>query len=160
MFELCEDLLDGIEVGAVRRQEQEAGPSGADCGPDGSILVAGEIVHDDDVAWPERGAELLLDPGRERGSVDWLVKDEGCVDPVATQGGNEGHCLPVAVRHLGMEPLAYRRPPTQRRHVGLGPGLIDEDEAPGVRSGLILLPLLAPPGDLWAQLFGRQHAFF
>lgn len=160
MFELCEDLLDGIEVRAVGRQEQEAGTSGADCGPDGSVFMAGEIVHDDDVAGRERGTQLLLDPSREGCSVDRLIEDERSIDPVAAQGGDEGHRLPVAIRHLGIEPLADRRPTAKRCHVGLGPGLIDEDEAPGVRSGLILLPLLAPPGDLWAQLFGRQHAFF
>jgi hypothetical protein len=59
-----------------------------------------------------------------------------------------------------MEPLADRSPTAQRRHVGLGPSLVDEDEAPGVRPVLAFLPLLAPPGDLWTQLFGRQHAFF
>ena len=49
---------------------------------------------------------------------------------------------------------------TQRRHVGLGPGLVDEDLAPGVGPAVVLLPLLAPAGDPGLQLFGRQHTFF
>ena len=122
--------------------------------------MAGEIVHDDDVAGRERGTQLLLDPSRERGGVNRLIEDKGRVDPVAAQGSDEGHRLPMAKRHLGMKPFADRRPTTQRCHVGLGPGLVDKDEAPRIRPALVFLPLLAPPCDLGAQLFGRQHAFF
>jgi hypothetical protein len=39
--------------------------------------VAGEIVHDDDVAWRERGTQLLLDPSREGRSVDRLIEAKG-----------------------------------------------------------------------------------
>ena len=160
MFELGEDLLDRIEVGAIWWQEQEARTSGPDRLPDGRSLVAGEIVHDDDVAFAKRRAELLLDPCGKADGVDRLIEDEGRVDPVAAQRGNEGHCLPVAVGHLGVEPLAFGRPAPQRSHVGLGPGLVDEDEATGIRPPLIFLPLLAPSSDLWSQLFGGKNAFF
>ena len=160
MFELGEDLLDRVEVGAVGWEEQEARASRADGGPDGGFLVAGEIVEDDDIAWLQRRTELLFDPCGEAGAVDRLIEDEGGIDPVTTQRGDEGHRLPVTVRHLGMEPLADRRPAPQGRHVGLGPGLVDEDEAPGIRQGLELLPLLAPPGDLRPQLLGGKNAFF
>jgi hypothetical protein len=30
------------------------------------------------------------------------------------------------VRHLGLNALTARRPAPQRRHIGFGPGLIDE----------------------------------
>jgi hypothetical protein len=35
--------------------------------------------------------------------------------------------LPVTMRHRGFDPLAARRPSLQRRHVGFGPGLVDEN---------------------------------
>jgi hypothetical protein len=44
------------------------------------------------------------------------------------QGGKEGHRLPVAVGGFGLEPLSAQAPSAQRRHIGLGPALIDEDE--------------------------------
>jgi hypothetical protein len=56
----------------------------------------------------------------------------------------------MAIRHFGMEALPFGCPATQRRHVRFCPGLVDENEPPGVNPALILLPLLAPPGDLGA----------
>lgn len=159
-FELGEDLFDRVEIGTVGREEQQPRALGPDRGPDGRPLVAGEVVHDDDVARPQRRAELLLDPCGEGRCVDRLIEDVGRIDPVAAQRGNEGHRLPVAVRDFGVEPLADRRPPTQRRHVRLGPGLIDEDEPPRIRPALELPPLLAPPDDLRPQLLGGKNAFF
>ena len=50
--------------------------------------------------------------------------------------------------------------PTQRRHVGLAPGLVDKDGVPCVRFGPVILPLLAPASDPGLQRFGRQHALF
>ena len=160
VFEFGEDLFDGVEVWAVRREEHQARAACPDGGADGGVLVAGEVVEDDNVAGCQCRAKLLLDPGGEACSVDRLIEDAGRIDPVAAQGGDEGHGLPMAIGHLGMQPLALWRPAAQRGHVGLGPGLIDKDEAAGIRSALELLPLFASPGDLGAQLFGGQHAFF
>lgn len=44
MLKLSEDLLDRINVGAGR-QEQEARASGSDRGADGRLLMAGEVVE-------------------------------------------------------------------------------------------------------------------
>jgi hypothetical protein len=41
-------------------------------------------------------------------------------------------------------------PSPERRHIGLGPGLIDEDEALGIGAALIGAPLLAPALDVFA----------
>jgi hypothetical protein len=37
-------------------------------------------------------------------------EDEGRLYPVVSQRGEEGHCFQVAVKHVGMKPLADRRP--------------------------------------------------
>ena len=44
------------------------------------------------------------------------------------------------------------------RHVGLGPGLVGEDQASGINPVLILLPLGAPSGDVGAILFAGGQA--
>jgi len=46
-------------------------------------------------------------------------------DAIMAQRGNEGHGLPVIVRHLAFEEPAALAPTTQRRHVGLGPSLVE-----------------------------------
>jgi hypothetical protein len=46
------------------------------------------------------------------------------------------------------------------RHVGLGPGLVDEDEAPRINPALILLPLNPPARYVGAILLDGVQAFF
>ena len=160
VFEFGEDLLDRIKVGAVRRQEQQLGSGIADRLSDGGPFVAPEIIHDDDVARRERGHEAVLDIIGEALTVDRLVQHAWGIDPVTAERCEEGHRAPMTIGHFGMEPLAHRCPPSQRRHVGLRPGLIDEDQASRIKPALIFLPLLAPPGDRGSELFGGQYAFF
>jgi len=160
MFELGEDLLDRVEVGAVWRQEQQARAGASDRLADGGPLVAAQIIHDDDVARFECRDQELLDVIGEALAVDRLVEHAWCVDPVAAKRCEEGHRAPVAIGHLGMKSPPLGCPATQRGHVRLGPGLIDEDQALRIKPGLIFFPLFAPPCDLWAKLFGGQYAFF
>jgi len=148
----------------TRRRPGAAGPRGVtpgpDRSPDGGLRVAGQVIEDDNVACAKRWTELLLDPLRESRAIDRLIEDEARVDLVAAQGGDESHRLPMAIRHFGMEPLAFGCPPWQESDVGLRPNFIDKDEARAIRPSLIRLPLLAPPGDLGPQLFGVKNAFF
>ena len=54
MFELGEDLFDGIEVGAVGRQEDEVGAFGSDDGAAAFPLWLPRVIQDDDIAGGER----------------------------------------------------------------------------------------------------------
>jgi hypothetical protein len=45
-------------------------------------------------------------------------------------------------------------------HIGLGPGLIDEDQPLRVEPALIPLPALTPPFYVGPVLLGRVQAFF
>ena len=64
-LELGEGVLDRIEVGLVGRQVEQAGAGRLDHLAHLRPLVAGQIVHDDDVAWPQVRHEDLLDIGLE-----------------------------------------------------------------------------------------------
>src|SRR5271169_2622792 len=109
-FELGEDLLDGVEVGGVFRQEDEAGSDVPDRLPHRSSLVGAEIVEDHDVARLQRRHEELFDIGVEALAVDGPVEQAGRIDAVVAQGGEESRGLPLAVRDLVDEPLAPWRP--------------------------------------------------
>lgn len=122
--------------------------------------MAAEIVHDDDVAGGERWHKELLHPGGKTQAVDRPIEDAWCIDPVMPERGQEGQRAPMAKGGAGNQFLSSRGPSTDRRHVGLGPGLIDEHEAPGIKPPLILLPLLAPARDLRPQLFDGEQRFF
>ncbi len=68
--------------------------------------------------------------------------------------------MPTAVRHLGEEPLPLPAATVAARHIGLGPGLIDEDQARGVDPVLILLPARPPAGHVRTILLAGVQGFF
>lgn len=126
----------------------------------GLALVRAEVVHDDDVTRSEGRDENLLDIEAEAVAVDRAVDEPWRLDPVMTQGRQEGHGLPAAMRHLGRQALAARRPSPERRHISLGPGLVEEHQAGSVDPALIRLPLQAPPRDVGTiTLAGDQRLF-
>ena len=136
VFDLGEGLLDRIEVGRVGRQIPQPRTRGVDEASERGRLVAAEIIHDDDVAGLEDRNELLLDIGPEAFAVDWAVEDARGRELIAAQGAEEGQRPPVAMRRETAHPTALGPPSAQRRHAGLDPGLVDEDQTPRVETGL------------------------
>ena len=76
------------------------------------------------------------------------------------QCGEEGQRPPAAVRRLGDQPLASRRAAMGSRHVGLGPGLVDEHQTGRIKPPLILSPLCPPPRHVGTILLAGVQAFF
>ena len=159
-LELGEDLLDGIEIGTIGRQEEELGADGAQGGSHGDTFVAAEIVHDHDVAGLEGWQQELVDPGEEADAIDGAVEQTGRGNAVVSEGGEEGHRRPAAVRRLGGERLSPAGPTVAPGHVGLGPGLIDEHQPARIDAVLVLLPPRPPTGDVRPILLAGEQAFF
>lgn len=155
-FELGEHHLDGVEIGAIRRQEQQAGPDLTDGLPGFLSLVASQIVEDDDVALCQRWDERLLEPG----GIDRAVQNQRRHDAVVPQPSQEGQRLPMAVGNLGQIGLATRTPAAGPGHVGLHPGLIDEDQALWINPVLMSLPACPEPGQLRPILLLGHQRFF
>ena len=126
----------------------------------GLSLVRAQIVHDDDVTVPQRRNQNLLDVEKEGLAVDRSLDEPRSGDAIVAQSGHEGHGLPAAVRHLGFEALTARRPAPQRRHIGLGPGLVDEHQPSGIDPIPILGPLRPPAGDIGTILLGGNQRLF
>ena len=126
-LELGEDLLDGVEVGGVFGQEDEAGSDSSDGLPHPLALVGAEIVEDHDVARLERRDKELFDIGVEALAVDGPVEQARRIDAVIAKSGKERRGFPLALRDLVDEALSLRRPAAKPGHVGLGPRLVDED---------------------------------
>lgn len=118
-FELGEDLFDRIEIRTIGRQKDHSGTDRTN-GPASSIaLVAAEIVEHDDIASLKCRNQELLDIGLETASVDRSVEYAACRDPVVTQSGEKGQCLPVNVGDLGPQSLTFATAAVRARHVGL-----------------------------------------
>ena len=137
-----------------------ARPAIARASANGAALVAAEVVHEDDVARREGWEENLLDVGAEACAVDRSLDDAGRGEPVATQRRQKGEGPPFAERRFGEEAFAPGASAMGARHVGLGPGLVDEDKPPRIDRRLTRSPLLTPPGDVRPVLFGGAKAFF
>ena len=160
MLELGEDLFDRVQVGRIFRQEEEFGAGRSDELAHGLALVTAEIVDDDDVALPQRGDKDPLDIGSKALAVDWPLDQPWRIDPVEAERGQEGRRFPTAVRDFGYQSLTTRCPSTQRRHIGLGPSLVNEDQALRFDAILILGPLRAPPRHGRTIALASHHAFF
>ena len=95
VLELGEELLDGIEIGTVGRQEEHVGAGLADGAAGGLALVAAEIVEDDDVTLGQRWGENLLGIKRKELAVDRAIDDERRIDAVVSERADEGQGLPM-----------------------------------------------------------------
>ena len=74
------------------------------------LLVGGQIVHDDDIAFFEGWDELGLDIGFEDSAVHRRIDDEGRGEGAATQSGDKGLGLPMAEKGFGPEaPSPFRQ---------------------------------------------------
>ena len=159
-FELGKNLLNGIEVWAVGRQEEEPGADRSDDFAHGLRLVTSKIVDDDDVSGTKRRQQELFDIGEKALPIDRPVEHARGLDTVAAQRRQESECSPVALRHLGQEPVPTRRPPAQTCHVGLGPGLVDEDQPGWIKPALMRFPAPALSRHVGAILLGCEEGFF
>jgi hypothetical protein len=66
----------------------------------------------------------------------------------------------MAVRGEAAQALSPRSPAAQRSHVGLDPGLVDEDQPCGIEAALPRSPALASAGDIGPRLFKGEQRFF
>ena len=160
MFEFGEDLLDGVEVGAVGRQKEHVSSCGPDCGSGRFAFVATQVVEHDDVALAEVRGQHLLDIGREEFAVDWAVDHPWRVNAIMAKRGDEGQGLPISVRNVRRQASAPGPPTAQRLHVGLDPGFIDENEALRIDARLSRFPASALARDVWTCLLRGDDRFF
>lgn len=162
-FEFGEGHFDGIQIGAVRRQEQEPRTPFLEDGLGLFAFMAGEIVEDHHVAALKRWSQLGFDIFLEDFSVHRPVDHPRCGQAVMAECGYEGLRSPVAEGCLHLEALAPTRTPPQARHLGRGASFVDKDQP--FRALLhpwlaVCRPYTPCPHDISAIGFGRQQRFF
>jgi len=150
----------GVEVGRVGRQGREPGAGCEDCTACRPSPMAAEVVENDDVSRAEHRQQELLDVGAEDHPVDGAVDDARGGERIGSEGGKKGERAPAAVGREALQPLSLDAPAAHRGHVGLDPGLIDEDEALRVEMADRASPARAPPGDVGAMLLTGECGFF
>ncbi len=101
-FEFSKRHFDGVEIGSVRRQEQEPSPAFGKCGFGVDRVVRLEIVENDDIAACQRRSELRFDMEIKGTAVHRTWNDPWCRQARTPQTGNE--------RLVGPNPRAVPHP--------------------------------------------------
>jgi len=126
----------------------------------GFAFVTAEVVCQHDVAWQKRWHENLFNVDQETLAIDGTVEQPRRLDAIMSERGDERHGIPMAVGRFRFEPFSYRRPAAQSCHVGLGPGLVDEDESGRINAMLIARPSGAHSSYVGTILLFGQQRFF
>lgn len=159
-FQLREGEFDRIEIGTVGREKPQARPDAFDGGLDRRLFVHREIVEDDDIAWPERRHQRLLDVRQKAGIVDRPIEDHRGVDAIAAERRDEGVHLPMATRRVVAQPHPSRAAAIPTQQVRRDAGLVNEHVAARVVQRQRVLPAPARGGDISAALFVGVYRFF
>ena len=159
-LELGEGVFDWIEVGRVGGQVEKARARRFDPLARRRPLVAGQVVHDDDIAHAQFGSKDALDIGLEGEPIDRAVEHERRNHAARRQAGDESRRFPVAVGNANPQPLAAAAAAVGPSHVGRSPGLIDEDQAFGIEIELAFEPGFAPLQDVGAVLLRGVSGLF
>lgn len=159
-LELGEGLLDRIEIGRVRWQVEQVGAGRLYGLSNAGDLVAGQVVHDDDIAGLEAWGENLLGVGLECSAVHRSIQHHGGAQAAQAQAGDEGGGLPVSPRDRREQAFAAPGAAAEPGHVGFGAGFIDEDKTFRLEPGLPLAPVLTLLRNVGAILFRRPLGFF
>ncbi len=122
--------------------------------------MATKIIEHHDVARPKRWHQELFDVAAEDSPVDRSVDDTGLCQRIEPESREEGERAPASVGREAKQTLAPLPPATDRRHVGLDPGLVNEDGSGRIEMRPRALPALAPPDDIGALLLSREERFF
>ena len=159
-FQLREAELDGVEIGAVRRQIYEGRADAFNREANAGDFVDVEIVSDDHIPGVERGDQHLLDVGEEAGTIDRAIEDAGGGEAGDTERGEERTRLPPATRGVVMDAGAAHRAAVPPKEIGGHAGFVEKHEVRGVPPGRRGVPVEARARDVRPVVFGRAHRVF
>jgi len=132
-LELREGHFDGVEVGAVGRQEEEPTPC-LPYRPGGvGVLVRCQVVENDHVVWGQFRDQHFFDIGREGGTIHCPLDDPGCDHGIGGEPRDEGLCPPRPEWRVHDQAIPTLCPSPQPGHVRLHRRFVNEDNAFWVR---------------------------
>jgi hypothetical protein len=130
------------------------------CFADAADLVAGEVVHDDHVAWTKSSYELLLDISPKHITVEGPIDHQRRSDAVLAETGDQCGRLPVTMWNLGYQTVSPWASAAEAGHFRVRSGFIDEHEVTRIKMGSPEPPRQASLGHIRAILLSRMHDFF
>ncbi len=139
-LELGKELLDGIQIGRVRRQIAQLCPCRFNGFAYASHRVTAQVVGNDDIAGLERGTEEIPDVGQERRPLHRAIHHQRSRQAVMAQSSENRGGLPVTVRNGTDAALPLVGPAVAPCHLGAGAGFIKKYQSRGIKLALPRLP--------------------
>jgi uncharacterized protein YPO0396 len=106
-FEFAECHFDGVQVGRIGWQIKKLRTYRFNRLLNASDFMHRQIVHDDDIAALERWGKALLYISKKHRPIHRAIKHERRRHPALAQTRHESDCLPVSVRRVADQTLAY-----------------------------------------------------
>lgn len=160
-FEFGEELFDGVEVRAVRREVEQRHSGLLEALPDAGHLVRRQVVADDDAARLHLGNQVFDEPLSEDDAGHRSVDQHRREDAVVLEPGHERRGHPVTVWRLTVERFAPVAPAAGSDHARRRSGLVDEHQPVEVEPGLGRSPDVAGERDVRPILLaGVDRPFF
>lgn len=159
-FQFRKPEFDRIQVRAVRRQVPEVRAARLDPLADAVDMVCAQVVHHQDVAWPQGGDEHLLEVCEERVAVHGAIKKTGRRQPVHAERRDEGAGLPVLMGGVVVHAIPAPTATVATNEIGGNPAFIKKYEAFGRQVCGDRPPCVTRGDDVGALLFGRADRFF
>ena len=91
---------------------------------------------------------MRVKSGNHKEPADKVVKDTRRGEAIDAQGGQKGLGAPTSMGDRGRHPSTLATPAAQRGHIGLDPGLVDEDKPGRIEAALPRLPAFSAAGDI------------
>lgn len=106
-LENSEVVLNGIEVGRIRRQEQQSGSGRVEEFVGSGAFVEGRAIHHDDVSAVQQGTQCLGEPRVEEGSGTASLKQERGFQGLPHPCGNERRTRAALSGPQAVDPLPF-----------------------------------------------------
>lgn len=127
---------------------------------DSDGLVGRQVIHDDNVAGLKCRHQHLLDISDKSGPIHGAIEHHGRRHSSASEGSDEGGCLPVAMGDWRATALASFCTAIEPSHLGRCTRLVDEDQLIGIEVELTGKPGPATGQNIRTFLFGGVCGFF
>ncbi len=131
-----------------------------DRGTDFWLLVDGEVVEDDDIAWVQRRHQHLFNVGKERRTIDGPIEHRRRAETLKTERGDHRVGLPVAARGVIVQAGAAGAAAVAPQQIGRHAAFIEKDILPDIAERLRLAPPPTLSGDVGPALFVGVYRFF
>jgi len=166
-FDLGPAFFDGVEIGRIRGQIQQAGAGGLDFFLYGRCFVGAQVVQDHDLSRLQFRAQDLIEKSQKHIGIGRIFDRHGGQQTGTGHGSQQSEAAPMAGGNGFGDLFSLFRSAPVTAHLGVEPGFVNKHPLPLFDLTyflLIRLPLLLDPWRVLLlgidRLFLRRNPIF